>query len=196
MRARMALAYSKISHEHREINLRDRPRSLYELSKKGTVPVLQLIDGTVIDESIEIMKWCIKQNDLHGWYKKECSLQDSMIINNDNDFKYWLDRYKYHNRYEENSFETYQNNVKIFFNNYDLILKEHSFFLGDQISLVDIALMPFVRQGAHVDLNWFSENFPSLDKWLENFKAHSLFLSIMTKFEKWKENSKGHIVKW
>ena len=56
--------------------------------------------------------------------------------------------------------------------------------------------MPFVRQGAHVDLNWFSENFPSLFKWLENLKAHSLFLSIMTKFETWDENSKGHIVKW
>ena len=82
----MALAYSKIPYEHREILLRDRPKSLYELSKKGTVPVLQLMDGTVIDESIDIMKWCIQQNDLNGWYKDECRLQDSMIINNDNNF--------------------------------------------------------------------------------------------------------------
>ena len=70
----------------------------------------------------------------------------------------FINRYKYHVRYEENSYEAYQNNVKIFFNQYNLILKEKSFFLGDQISLVDSA-MPFVRQGAHVDLNWFSENF-------------------------------------
>ena len=124
----MALAYSKISYEHREILLKDRPKSLYELSRKGTVPVLQLIDGTVIDESIDIMKWCIQQNDSNGWYKDECSLQDSMIKNNDNEFKYWLDRYKYHVRYEENSYEVYQNNVKIFFNQYNLILKEQSFF--------------------------------------------------------------------
>ena len=192
----MAMAYSNISYEHREILLRDRPKSLYELSKKGTVPVLQLMDGTVIDESIDIMKWCIQKNDSNGWYKDECSLQDSIIKNNDNEFKYWLDRYKYHVRYEENSYEAYQNNIKIFFNQYNLILKEQSFFLGDQISLVDIALMPFVRQGAHVDLNWFSENFPSLFKWLENLKAHSLFLSIMTKFETWDEKSKGHIVTW
>ena len=196
MRARMALAYSKISYEHREILLGDRPKSLYELSKKGTVPVLQLMNGTVIDESIDIMKWSIKQNDSNGWYKDECSLQDSMIKNNDNEFKYWLDRYKYHVRYEENSYEAYQNNVKNFFTQYNLILQEKSFFLGDQISLVDIALMPFVRQGAHVDLNWFSDNFPSLFDWLENLKAHSLFLSIMTKFDTWDENSKGHIVKW
>ena len=196
MRARMAMNYSKISYEHREILLRERRKSLYELSKKGTVPVLQLMDGTVIDESIDIMKWCIQQIDLNGWYKDECSLQDSMIINNDNEFKYWLDRYKYHVRYEENSYDAYQNNVKIFFNQYNFILKEQSFFLGDQISLVDIALMPFVRQGAHVDLNWFSENFPSLFKWLENLKAHSLFVSIMTKFETWNENCKGYIVTW
>ncbi len=124
----MALAYSKISYEHREILLSDRPKSLYLLSKKGTVPVLQLTDGTIIDESIDIMKWCIQKNDLNGWYKDECSLQDSMIINNDNDFKYWLDRYKYNIKYEENSFEYYQNNVKKFFNNYNLILERQPFF--------------------------------------------------------------------
>ena len=196
MRARMALAYSKISYEHREIFLRDRPKSLYELSKKGTVPVLQLIDGTVIDESIDIMKWSIQQNDSNGWYKDECSIQDNMIKNNDNEFKYWLDRYKYYVRYEENSYEAYQNNVKNFFSRYNLILQKQSFFLGDQISLVDIALMPFIRQGAHVDLNWFSDNFPFLFEWLENLKVNSLFLSIMTKFETWDENSKGHIVIW
>ena len=196
MRARMALAYSKISYEHREILLSNRPKNLYELSKKGTVPVLQLTDGLIIDESIDIMKWCLQKNDLNGWYKKKCSLQDSMIKNNDNEFKYWLDRYKYHVRYEENSYEAYQNNVKNFFSRYNLILEEQSFFLGDQISLVDIALMPFVRQGAHVDLNWFIDNFQSLFDWLENLKAHSLFLSIMTKFETWDKNSKGHIVKW
>ena len=196
MRARMAMAYSKISYEHREILLNDRPKSLYDLSRKGTVPVLKLMDGTVIDESIDMMKWCIQQNDLNDWYKDECSLQDNMIKNNDNEFKYWLDRYKYHVRYEENSYEAYQNNVKNFFSHYNLILQEQSFFLGDQISLVDIALMPFVRQGAHVDLNWFSDSFPSLFDWLENLKAHSLFLSIMTKFKTWDENSEGHIVKW
>ena len=194
MRARMALAYSKISYEHREILLKDRPKSLYELSKKGTVPVLQLMDGTVIDESIDIMKWCIQQNDLNDWYKYECSLQDSMILNNDKEFKYWLDRYKYHIRYEENSFEEYKNNVKKFFNHYNLILEGQSFFLGYKISLVDIALMPFIRQGAHVELSWFSENFPSLLEWLENLKVHPLFLSVMINFDAWEDNSKGHFV--
>ena len=196
MRARMALAYSKISYEHREILLKDRPKSLYELSKKGTVPVLQLMDGTVIDESIDIMKWCIQQNDLDGWYKDQCLMQDSMIINNDKEFKYWLDRYKYHIRYKENSFEKYQNNIKRFFNQYNLILERQSFFLGNKISLVDIALMPFIRQAAHVELIWFSDNFPALSIWLEKLKTYPLFLSVMTKFDIWSENSKGQILEW
>ena len=92
----MALSYSKISYEHREILLKERPKILYDLSKKGTVPVLQLIDGTIVDESIDIMKWCINQSDLDGWYNEKLSFQDGMVLKNDNDFKFWLDRYKYH----------------------------------------------------------------------------------------------------
>ena len=84
MRARMALSYSKVSYEHREIRLKERQKILYELSSKGTVPVLQLMNGTVIDESLDIMKWCLKQNDLEGWYEDDISLQDKMILKNDN----------------------------------------------------------------------------------------------------------------
>ena len=98
MRARMAMGYSKISYEHREILLKNRPKDLYRISKKGTVPVLKLVDGTVIDESVDIMKWCIKQNDLDGWFKDNYALQNRFIKNNDTEFKYWLDRYKYHIR--------------------------------------------------------------------------------------------------
>ena len=196
MRARMALLYSKISYEHREILLKNRPTKLYELSNKGTVPVLQLTDGTIIDESIDIMKWCLKQNDLDNWYKDKFSQQDNMIHNNDNDFKYWLDRYKYHVRYKEDSFETYQSKIKVFFKQYNFILENHSFFLGDRLRLVDIAIMPFVRQGAHVDLKWFGNEFPALYLWLEKLKREQLFLSVMLKYDLWKEDSKKNIVKW
>ena len=196
MRARMAMAYSKISYEHREILLKNRPKSLYQVSNKGTVPVLQLIDGTVIDESINIMKWCMKQNDLDNWFKDKCTTQDVFINKNDNEFKYWLDRYKYHIRYEENSFGEYQQKVEVFFNEYNLILQEKSFFMGKKLGLVDIALMPFVRQAAHVDIGWFDRNFPALSDWLEKLKNSSLFLSIMKKYDIWDESGKGIIVKW
>ena len=196
MRARMALFYSKVSYEHREILLKERPKTLYRLSSKGTVPVLQLMNGTVIDESLNIMKWCLKQNDSEGWYKDDISLQDKMILKNDNQFKYWLDRYKYHVRYKEMSFEEYQNQIKNYFKYYDEILKNNSFFMGEKINLVDIAIMPFVRQGAHVDLNWFNKTFPALNMWLEKLKVNPLFLSTMTKYEIWKENTPKNIIKW
>tara|TARA_Y100001970_G_C14243581_1_gene866456 strand:- start:471 stop:1106 length:636 start_codon:yes stop_codon:yes gene_type:complete len=196
MRARMALAYSKITYEHREILLSNRPDSLYEISPKGTVPVLQLSDGIIIDESIDVMKWCLDINDPNDWYKEQCIEQDNLIINNDTNFKYWLDRYKYHIRYEEQSFEEYQNQVKKIFNEYNLRLDKQSFLMGDKISLSDIALMPFVRQAAHVDLDWFKKNFLSLSQWLEKFKVSPLFTSIMKKYEIWEENNQGVLIEW
>ena len=196
MRARMAMAYSKISYEHREILLKNRPKDLYRISKKGTVPVLKLVDGTVIDESVDIMKWCIKQNDLDGWFKDNYALQNRFIKNNDTEFKYWLDRYKYHIRYIENSYEKYQKEVEAFLIKYNLILQEKRFLMGKKLSLVDVALMPFIRQAAHVNIGWFTQNFPALSEWLEKLKVSPLFLSIMKKYDIWDDSGEGIIVKW
>ena len=196
MRARMAMAYSKISYEHREILLKNRPKDLYRISKKGTVPVLKLVDGTVIDESVDIMKWCIKQNDLDGWFEDNYTLQNRFIKNNDTEFKYWLDRYKYHIRYIENSYEKYQKEVEAFLIKYNLILQENYFLMGKKLSLVDVALMPFIRQAAHVNIGWFAQNFPALSEWLEKLKVSPLFLSIMKKYDIWDDSGEGVIVKW
>ena len=196
MRARMAMAYSKISYEHREILLKNRPKDLYRISKKGTVPVLQLVDGTVIDESVDIMKWCMKQNDLDGWFRDNYASQNRFIKDNDTEFKYWLDRYKYHIRYVENSFEKYQKEVEAFLIKYNLILQENYFLMGEKLNLVDVALMPFIRQAAHVDIGWFDQKFPALSEWLEKLKVSPLFLSIMKKYDIWDDNGKGVIVKW
>ncbi len=196
IRARMAMAYSKISYEHREILLKNRPKDLYRISKKGTVPVLKLVDGTVIDESVDIMKWCIKQNDLDGWFEDNYTLQNRFIKNNDTEFKYWLDRYKYHIRYIENSYEKYQKEVEAFLIKYNLILQENYFLMGKKLSLVDVALMPFIRQAAHVDISWFAQNFPALSEWLEKLKVSPLFLSIMKKYDIWHDSGEGVIVKW
>ena len=196
IRARMAMAYSKISYEHREILLKNRPKDLYRISKKGTVPVLKLVDGTVIDESVDIMKWCIKQNDLDGWFEDNYTLQNRFIKNNDTEFKYWLDRYKYHIRYIENSYEKYQKEVEAFLIKYNLILQENYFLMGKKLSLVDVALMPFIRQAAHVNIGWFAQNFPALSEWLEKLKVSPLFLSIMKKYDIWHDSGEGVIVKW
>ena len=90
----MGLEYSLTSNEHREILLKDRPQSLYDTSPKGPVPVLLLEDGTVIEESIDIMRWALTQNDPDSWYEDKIEEQDKLINGNDQEFKRRLDRYK------------------------------------------------------------------------------------------------------
>ena len=107
MRARISMYYSKISYEHREILLRDRPEKLYKLSPKGTVPVLSLPDGKVIDESLDIMKWSMSVNDPDSWFVNNITNQLSAIRTNDYHFKKWLDKYKYNDRYPEYSAHYY-----------------------------------------------------------------------------------------
>ena len=191
MRARMAMNYSKISYEHREILLRKRPQALYDISAKGTVPVLQLPDGLIIDESIDIMRWALKKSDPKSWYKDKIPEQDNIIERNDTVFKYWLDRYKYHVRYPEKSFEEYQTQLEQFYLKYNSQLDKNTYLLGNHISLADIAIMPFIRQAAHVNLDWFSEKFPKLHNWLENHKTSKIFKSIMEKYDIWNEQEKG-----
>ena len=196
MRARMGLAYSQISYEHREILLRDRPKILYDLSPKGTVPVLNLQDGTVIDESIDIMRWALIQNDPNCWYKDHLKEQDNLIKVNDVEFKPKLDKYKYSVRYPENNFLEYQRDISKYLYSYDRRLKSNKFMIGDYKSLADIALMPFIRQCANVDSDWFSTQFPYLDRWLYDLVDSILFNKIMVKHDVWDSVSVGTILKW
>ena len=196
MRARMALAYSKVPYEHREILLRDRPQTLYDLSPKGTVPVLQLDNGSVHDESVDIMKWALEKNDPDQWYKYNLEHQDRLVTRNDEIFKRRLDRYKYHIRYPERSFEEYRRDVSEILNEYNALLDSGSYMFGETICFTDIALMPFVRQCAHVDLDWFNTNFPDLAEWLNNLKGSELFKSIMPKYDLWVEGEMGTLVTW
>ena len=196
MRARMALAYSKVPYEHREILLRDRPQTLYDLSPKGTVPVLQLDNGSVYDESVDIMKWALEKNDPDQWYKYNLEGQDRLVTRNDEIFKRRLDRYKYHIRYPERPFEEYRRDVSEFLNEYNALFDSGSYMFGEAICFTDIALMPFVRQCAHVHLDWFNTNFPDLAEWLNNLKGSELFKSIMPKYDLWVEGEMGTLVTW
>ena len=108
IRARMALSYSKIKVELREILLSNRPSELSEVSPKGTVPVLCINETIVIDESLDIMKWALKKNDPNLWISVNKKKQIDIIKQNDNEFKYWLDRYKYFDRFPENNIDYYR----------------------------------------------------------------------------------------
>jgi len=185
IRSRMVLSYMEVSVELREVLLNERPQSLYKISSKGTVPVLLLKDGKVLDESLDIMRWAIKQGE-QKLYEDKLNEQNQLIKYNDTKFKYWLDKYKYHVRYLEHSREYYQRKCSKTLAEYDMRLRENAYLMGDRIGLADIAIFPFIRQCANVDQNWFNNKYPNLNQWLEIWKQSRLFKSVMMKYNQWR----------
>jgi len=181
----MVLSYMEVSVELREVLLNERPQSLYKISSKGTVPVLLLKDGKVLDESLDIMQWAIKQGE-QKLYEDKLNEQNQLIKYNDTKFKYWLDKYKYHVRYLEHSREYYQRKCSKTLEEYDMRLRENAYLMGDRIGLADIAIFPFIRQCANVDQNWFNNKYPNLNRWLEIWKQSRLFKSVMMKYNQWR----------
>ena len=190
----MALAYTDVQVEVREISLQNRPEELYDVSKKGTVPVLITIDGVVIDESLEIMLWTLKNNLNQTWLIENHNKEIEMINRNDILFKKWLDRYKYHDRYPENSKEHYRKNCSDILSDYENQLNNTKYCLRDSISIIDIAIFPFIRQFANVDYQWFKNNYIKLTPWLEEICSSNLFIQIMKKYEMWNSKNKSIII--
>ena len=193
IRARMALAHTQISVELREILLSERPDKLYAISSKGTVPVLELEDGQVIDESFDIIMWALDQTNT-DWMEINPDQQLKMIHANDHEFKPWLDKYKYHQRHPEHTKEYYQDQCDAFLSNYNEILKMQPYLIGEKIQLLDVAVFPFVRQFAFVDLQYFETKYFNLNQWLLARKDSGLFNSIMDKYIQWEPDHDPMIV--
>ncbi|MCW7551309.1 glutathione S-transferase [Endozoicomonas gorgoniicola] len=182
MRARLAIAVSQQAVEYREILLRDKPEAMLAVSPKGTVPVLVLPDGKVIDESLDIMLWALKLNDPEHWLAGDTGL----IQQCDNEFKLWLDRYKYADRHPDHSAEHYRKQGERFLSLLESKLLHTKGLSANHLSITDYGIAPFVRQFAHVDRDWFySSPYPQLIRWLDNILGSSLFQAIMIKRAVW-----------
>ena len=182
IRARMALSYSKIKVELKEILLSNRPSELYAISIKGTVPVLCINNTTVIDESLDIMKWALMQNDSNSWISYKKRTQFDIIEENDNEFKYWLDRYKYFDRFPENNRDYYKAKCGEHLLKLNQLIECNKYLLTNKLLFVDVAIFPFIRQCANVDIFWFKNNYSQLDNWLNNIIESKLFVSVMDKY--------------
>ena len=196
MRARLALKYAGIKTEIREIDLNNPPAELIAISEQATVPVLQLPDGRVIDESWDIMLWAIRQNDQDSWLGEgESMLFDAeiMIEMNDYSFKTDLDHYKYADRHPEHPSEFYRSLGEEYLQDLEDALTESRYLLGEKISIADIATFPFIRQFAFVDKPWFDQApYPKLQKWLSCFidsdgNEARLFSLVMNTYDIWEE---------
>nr|WP_284738896.1 glutathione S-transferase [Pseudomonas marginalis] len=181
MRARLALRYSGVPVRIVEVSLKAKPAEMLALSPKGTVPVLS-VDGEVIDESLAIMQWALAQHDPDNWLLEGDPAVLALVAENDQGFKYHLDRYKYAERYPEQPMDHYRAEGEVFLQKLEGLLTGHAYLLADQPSLADMALAPFVRQFAHVDRDWFAAApYPRLQQWLERFLQSPLFVGVMAK---------------
>jgi len=195
MRARMALAYSKQPLEIREITLKKKPSSMLHYSPKGTVPILILMssnrDVRVIDESLDIMLWALEQNDPDGWWPENLTQQDEikqLIKFCDNTFKTHLDRYKYADRYPEQSAAHYRQMGEEFLSRLDQRLSKTTYLCSHHLSLADMAIFPFIRQFAHVDKTWFEKSaYKYLQAWLDQHLKSEIFIAVMKKYAPWQD---------
>jgi len=189
MRTRLGLLFAEMKVELREITLKNKPAQMLAISPKGTVPVLQLLYGTVIEESLEIMVWALEQQDPQGLLDAEVLQQATALIEqNDNEFKHWLDRYKYADRHLEMTQTEYRQRGEAFLQVLEELLTKNSFLLGGNATIADVGIMPFIRQFAHVDRDvFYSLPYPNLQLWLQHWLEHPYFIQAMTKFQPWQE---------
>jgi len=185
MRARMAVAYSGAKVELVEVSLKAKPPEMLERSPKGTVPVL-VLDDQVLEQSLDIMRWALAQNDPDDWSmasdpEAQRQIAD-LIAENDTGFKTALDRYKYAVRYPEFSQEHYRAQGEVFLSKLEGLLSDRDFLVAGHLTLADIALAPFVRQFCFVDPDGFWQRpYPKVQGWLKRFLASALFAQVMQK---------------
>ena len=189
MRARMAINISNQKCEIREVLLRDKPTSMLEYSSKGTVPVLVLQSGEVIDESLDVIDWALNLNDPENWQRSKDNEKTKELIKiNDGEFKYHLDRYKYSKRYDNEDPEFHRKKCLSFIEKVNSELQNSKYIFDDAISYIDISLLPFIRQFRIADNEWFDElPYENVKSWLSNFLNSELLESIMSKHDLWKE---------
>lgn len=192
IRARMALAYAGVSYELREVSLKSKPREMLDISPKGTTPVMQIFneqDFIVLEESLDIMNWAIQQHDPINWLNlpdKSVAIAKQLIDTNDREFKQSLDRYKYPNRFPEKPQEFYRQQAEEFLQVLELQFQQNNFLICDRQTLADIAIFPFVRQLAYVDIDWFNSSpYPKSQQWLKWHETSPMFELVMQKFLVW-----------
>lgn len=188
MRARMALKYASIEFEYREIELRNKPQSMLDKSPKGTVPVL-IVDQLVLDQSLDIMRWAIAQSDPDGWGNMDNEFARAWIEKNDGRFKSLLDQYKYPNRHPELDPEAVLNEaLHLMLLPMENALQHSQYLLGSKMTLVDVAIFPFIRQFSMVDPERFDQlPIPATKKWLDKHLESELFNAVMQKYPVWIE---------
>ena len=189
MRARLALRVSGVSYEHREVALKSKPTQMLEASPKGTVPVLCLPSGQVLEQSLDIMQWALQQHDPEAWLPAAPEARvwtEEAIAVNDGEFKAHLDRYKYPQRFGLQDGLSHRAQGAAVLMRWQQVLQQQAFLAGNRWGLADACLAPFVRQFARTDRAWFdAQPWPQLQAWLTAFENSEAFVAVMHKHPLW-----------
>lgn len=206
MRARIAIFKSKQAVLLRDVVLTNKPQEMLIASPKGTVPVLVLANGTVIDESLAVMLWTLTETDPDNLMHSDVdgSINDkadsvlaemlTLIDEFDHDFKACLDKYKCAKRYQrgnslEDSIEQCRAACEVYIQQLEHRLTEHAFLMSDKESLADIALLPFIRQFAKVERQWYLQSpYSKVRQWLNHYLQSPMFTKVMAKYPLWLDN--------
>jgi glutathione S-transferase len=195
IRARLALDASGQSCELREVALRDKPREMVRVSAKATVPVLIDEQGSVIDESLDIMLWALRRRDPENWLLPERGDLDQMlhlIGHFDTEFKRHLDRYKYPNRFSDADASVSRSEASKSLMVLEEKLLSSSFLFGNREALADAAIAPFVRQFSSVEPDWFDRQpWPNLLRWLQSIVSSQRFTRVMRPLKPWTSGTAG-----
>lgn len=204
MRARIAIYKAKQQVLLRDVVLSNKPAEMLASSPKGTVPILVLAPHnpcapqTVIEESLEIMLWALANNDpdnlLHTDKPDFLPAMFSLIARFDDEFKQCLEQYKCAKRYREDTLTQYRQTCEPYIADLEQRLQQHPFIMSTQESLADIALLPFIRQFARVERQWYLQSpYPKLRQWLNHYLQSVMFTKVMAKYPLWLENRENVI---
>jgi glutathione S-transferase len=190
MRARIAIFKAQQIVILRDIVLSNKPKEMITASSKATVPVLVLANGTVVEESLAIMLWALNETDpddlLQSQNEHELSVMLNLIKSFDHDFKVCLEQYKCAKRYRESNIIECRVECEQFIQTLESRLNRHSFLISNTESLADIALLPFIRQFARIERQWYLQSpYPKVRQWLNNYLQSPMFTKVMAKYPLW-----------
>lgn len=194
MRARIAIFKAKQTVMLRDVVLSNKPQEMLVASPKATVPILVLAHGKVLEESLEIMLWALNESDpnnlLHSHDENLLSEMLNLIHSFDHDFKVCLEQYKCAKRYRESNIIECREACEVYIQKLESRLSESSFLMSNNESLADIALMPFIRQFARVERQWYLKStYPKIRAWLNNYLQSPMFTKVMAKYPLWLDNN-------
>jgi glutathione S-transferase len=201
MRARMGLLMSKQDILIRAIVTKDKPAEMLAASPKGTVPILVLENGEAIDESLDIMLWALKINDpgdlLCKVFPEALSEMLNFIKKYDEEFRPALNEYKHAKRFHLSTKNHLRSNCEAFISELDFLLQKKDYLFGNNLTLVDLAILPFIRQFVNVEKKWFREtSYTNLSSWLNIQMQSLLFSKTMQKYPLWLESNEEFLLTW